>query len=79
METFDDFWVYDDALADYSVATQQELGLVGNGPDSTVANIDTDRIQRVIDLLEEADLDAPDLTPDDLVTNEFIDPDIGFE
>jgi len=79
VETFADFWTYDQALADYSVATQTDLGLVGNGPDDTVGNLDDDRVQGVIDLLRQADMDVPaDLSADELFTNEYIDPDIGF-
>ena len=47
--TFDSFWVYDQGVADYAVATMDELGLHGNGPDSTVGNMDEARIQKVID------------------------------
>ncbi|MCP3856738.1 MAG: ABC transporter substrate-binding protein [Actinomycetia bacterium] len=76
---FDEFWVYDLALADYSVATQLELGLVGNGPDSTVGNMDPDRIQSVIDQLVAAGLDVPEgITPADIMTNEYIDESIGL-
>ncbi len=77
--TYESFWGYDEALADFSVATQLELGLAGNGPDSTVGNMDPDRIQRVIDSLVEAELlDEGQYTPDDVMTNEFIDESIGF-
>ncbi len=37
---YDGFWVYDEGLAEYSVETQRELGLVGNGPDDTLGNMD---------------------------------------
>ncbi len=33
---YEDFWVYDADLADFSVNAQVELGLVGNGPDGIV-------------------------------------------
>lgn len=76
---YNDFWVYNDALAEFSVAKQLELGLIGNGPDSTVGNIDLDRVQGVIDKMVAAGLDVnPDLQASDLVTNEFIDESIGL-
>ena len=79
VEQYDDFWTYDQGLADYSVTTQRELGFVGNGPDDTLGNMDTERVQGVLDQIRGAGLDVPeDLTVDDLVTNEFVDPDIGL-
>ena len=76
--TINSFWVYDQGVADFSVATQKELGLAGNGADSTVGNIDASRVQRVIDQIKAAGLETADVTADDLFTNEFIDESIGF-
>ncbi len=76
---FDDFWVYDQGIADFSVKTQLDLGLVGNGPDSTVGNMDEARIQRVLDQLVNAGLvEEGEFSPSDMMTNEFIDESIGF-
>jgi hypothetical protein len=79
VEKYADFWVYDLALADFSVATQVELGLVSNGPDGTVGNMDTARVQSIIDQLDQAEMEFPaGITPDDVFTNEYIDDSIGF-
>jgi 4-hydroxy-L-threonine phosphate dehydrogenase PdxA len=79
VETADSFWVYTAELAEWSVAKQIELGLVGNGPDGTIGNMETDRIQKVIDDLRTAGLEVPDdLTAEDMFTNEFIDDSIGL-
>ena len=79
VEQFDTFWSYDAGKAAYSVQSQLDLGLAGNGPDDTVGNMEIARLQRVIDSMRTADLDFPDdLGPDDLVTNEYIDDSIGF-
>jgi hypothetical protein len=80
VDQYDDFWVYDEGLADYSVQTQKDLGLVGNGPDDTLGNMDEARIQTVIDQIrDDAGLDVPDdLVAADVFTNEFIDPNIGL-
>ncbi len=79
VEAYASFWEYPAELADFSVATQLELGFAGNGPDSTVGNMDEARVQQVIDAMRTASMDFPDdLTPADLVTNEFIDESIGF-
>ena len=76
---YDDFWTYDEGLAQYSVETQRELGIIGNGPDGTLGNMDEARVQGVIDQIRDAGLEVPeDLTVADLVTNEFVDPDIGL-
>jgi len=75
-----DFWEYDEGLAEYSVETQRELGLVGNGPDDTLGNMEEDRIQGVIDQIrDDAGIAiAEDLVAADLFTNEFIDDTIGL-
>jgi len=80
VETFDTFWVYSEGLASFSAEVQAEQGLVGNGPDGTVGNMDEARIQGVIDQIrDDAGLDVPaDLVAADLFTNEFIDESIGF-
>ncbi len=76
---YNDFWVYNEGLAEFSVAKQLELGLIGNGPDSTVGNFDLDRVQGVINKMVAAGLEInPDLQASDLVTNEFIDESIGL-
>lgn len=79
VEQFADFWVQSDAITAWSVEQQVALGLVGNGPDSTVGNMDADRIQGVIDSMAAAGMDVPEgLTADQLFTNEYIDTSIGF-
>jgi hypothetical protein len=77
---YDTFWTYDEGLAEYSVQTQKELGLVGNGPDDTLGNMEEDRIQGAIDQIRDAGLDVPeDLEASDIFTNEFIDESIGVK
>ena len=79
VKQYDTFWTYSQGVADFSVKTQKELGLVGNGPDSTLGNMDEARIQSVIDQMRTAKLDfSADLKASDLFTNEFIDPSIGM-
>ncbi|MDQ3175971.1 MAG: ABC transporter substrate-binding protein [Actinomycetota bacterium] len=80
VEGFDTFWTYDEGVADFSVETQKELGLVGNGPDDTLGNMDEARIQGVIDQMRDAGVDGvpEDLEAADLFTNEFIDTSIGL-
>ncbi len=78
MTQFDDFWVYDEAVADFAVETMLELGLVANGPDSTIGNFDTARVQQAIDQMIAVDLAPADLTADQIVDNQFIDESIGL-
>jgi hypothetical protein len=79
VEQYDSFWVYDEGVAEYSIATQIELGLVGNGPDATLGNMEPERVQAVIDAMTSAGMDVLDgLTAADISTNEFIDDSIGL-
>lgn len=83
VEEYNTGWVYSAGVADFSVRQQLELGLVGNGTDETLGNFDLDRVTTFLDNaypVYEANGDdpAPGLTPEDLVTNEFIDPSIGL-
>jgi hypothetical protein len=77
----DSFWqLTDDSVAN-SVQVMTDLGLVSNGPDDTLGNFDLDRVTDIITAISEQ---VPSvtvlegLTAEDLVTNEFIDPSIGF-
>jgi hypothetical protein len=80
VKKYDTFWTYDQGLADYSVKTQREQGFVGNGPDSTLGNLDEARLQGVVDQIRKAGLGVPaTLEASDLFTNEFIDPSIGLK
>jgi hypothetical protein len=84
VEAYATFWVYSDAVAAYSVETQLGIGLVGNGHDDIVGNVDPERVPSLIDIAtgmyaDDAEKDIrTDLTPADLFTDEFIDPSIGF-
>ena len=82
VEQYDTGWVYSQGVADYSVETQRELGLVGDGDDGVHGNFDLDRVQTLIDQVTPIFTDqgtppADGLTPEDVVTNEFIDDGIS--
>lgn len=74
---FNDFWTYDEALGAASVELQKELGLVGNGPDSTLGNFDEARLAGFIAIAGPV-FGTEGLTPADLMTNEYIDESIGL-
>ncbi len=76
-------WTYTQGVADYSVKAQVDLGLVGDGPDSTYGNFDGDRFADFFDKASKVytDLGTPPAsgyTPADLYTNQFIDTSISF-
>ena len=79
VESFNSFWVYGEEIADYSVKAQSELGLVGNGTNDVVGDMDQNRVQEVIDLMDEAGIDTNEIGPSDIFTNEYIDESIGFD
>jgi hypothetical protein len=74
---FNDFWTYDEALGAASVELQKELGLVGNGPDSTLGNFDEARLEGFLAVAGPV-FGTEGLTPADLMTNEYIDESIGL-
>ena len=83
VDEYDTGWVYSAGVAEFSVQQQLDLGLVGNGPDATLGNFDLDRVQEVLDIVtpifaEQGTPIADGVTPDSLVTNEFIDMSIGL-
>jgi hypothetical protein len=83
VETFDNGWVYTEGVAEYAVETMVNDGLLSNGPDDTIGNFDLDRVTALIEkaIPVYTSLGQPPLeglTAEDVVTNEFIDPDIGL-
>ena len=84
VEQYDTGWVYSQGVADFSVKQQKELKLVSNGSNSGVGDFDLDRVQKILDVMGPiaAKLGTPPvdgLKVEDLVTNEFLDPEIGLK
>jgi hypothetical protein len=76
---YDDFWVYDEGIANFAVDKMLELGLMGNGPDGVMGTMEEDRVQKVIDDIRAAGISVPDdLVASDMFTNEFLDTSIGL-
>ena len=74
-------WVYSAGLADYAIEKMRS-DFVTNGPDQTLGNFDTARVQRMIEIVTPiftAQRQPPKegLTPEDVATNEFVDTSIG--
>jgi hypothetical protein len=76
-------WVYDEAVANYAVAEMKKLKIASNGDNSYVGDMDSARIQKIIDVdtpiyTKAGTVLKSGLKPSDIFTNEFIDKKIGF-
>jgi hypothetical protein len=76
-------WTYTEGTINYGVETMRNDGLVANGPDGVMGKFDLDRVAELIELavpIYEAQGASPKegVTPEDIVTNEFIDESIGL-
>jgi hypothetical protein len=83
VEEYDNGWIYSAGVAEYCVETMLELGIMGNGIDATIGNFEESRVQALIDkavpIYESQNHPVkPDITPADIMTNEFIDESIGL-
>ena len=84
VDTFKDFWQYSPGMADYAVKTLKDLGLVSNGPDKTLGNMQSERVTRMVSILTPifAAQRKPvkeGLKAEELFSNEFIDTNIGLK
>jgi hypothetical protein len=83
VEQYDTGWVYSQGLADYSVKTMIDKGLVSNGGNDTLGDFDDARTSELFDTALPiftaggAEITAG-LTATDIYTNEFIDTSIGL-
>jgi hypothetical protein len=83
VQKFNNGWQYSQGVADYAVKTMLDLGLVGNGPDKTLGNMEPDRIDKIISIVGPALATTgkqikDGLKASDMSTNEFIDMNIGL-
>jgi hypothetical protein len=81
---FKDFWQYSPGMADYAVKTLKDLGLIGNGPNKTIGDMQAERVKRMVDILTPifAAQRKPvksELRAEDLFTNDYINPNIGLQ
>lgn len=75
------WWKTDRDVTDYAARTMVENGIIGNGPNATIGDFDMDRVAEMLEIVK-PDLDEradPDVAPEDVVTNRFIDPSIGLK
>ena len=83
VQEFNNGWVYTEGVANYAVETMINDGLMGNGPNETLGDFDLDRVNGLIEIARPVyaalGQEPPaDLTAEDIVTNQFIDPSIGL-
>lgn len=84
VEELDTFWTLSEGGNNFAVAQMKKLGVVANGLNETLGDFDMERTQKVVDLLnpifEEKSVRTwdPEVTAEDIVTNEFIDQSIGL-
>lgn len=76
-------WTLSEGEVEWANQISLEEGLVGNSPDGALGSFDLDRVNTFIEnylpILEKQGRPADaDLTADDIVTNRFIDPEIGL-
>lgn len=75
------WWKTSAALNDFTVKRLVEMGGVGNGANDTLGDFDMERVAKIHGIVkgwldERAD---PDVKPEDVVTNRFIDPSIKLD
>ncbi len=84
VKELDNFWTSSKATHAAATVAMKDLGLVTDGDNGMVGDMDGDRIQGLIDILrpifEESGAEGfnPDVTADDVYTNEFLDPSISL-
>ena len=74
--------VVDEAANTFASDVLLDLGLVDNGANATLGDLDEDRVQLMIDLTVpvfiDQGIDDPGVTVDSLVTNQFVDEAVGL-
>lgn len=78
VEEFDSGWVYSAGVADFAYQQLKDLGISTNGPEG-FGSFDMERVQQVIDdegpvLADQGAVLKDGVTPEDIATNQFIDP-----
>jgi hypothetical protein len=76
-------WEYTQGAADFGVKTIQADGLIANSPEGVIGQFDTERVAKLIELAvpiytAQGATPKDGVTPDDIVTNQFIDTSIGL-
>ena len=84
VKELDSFWTSSKASHAAATVAMRDLGLVTDGGNGFIGDMNGDRIQGLIDILTpiftEQGVESfdPNVTPDDVYTNEFLDPSISL-
>ncbi|MGN0099486.1 MAG: ABC transporter substrate-binding protein [Dietzia sp.] len=83
VEQYNTGWIYSQGQADYGLAKMREEGLVSDGANGVAGDFDPARWERLIELnrpiFAEGGIEiAEPMTPEVVMTNEFIDPTISL-
>ena len=75
------WWKTPMGLMEFGATTMRDAKIVANDENGTVGAFDMDRVARMAEITKPwlDERSNPDVTPDDVVTNRFIDPSIGFK
>lgn len=84
VEEYNTGWVYSAGVAEFSHQAMKDLNIIQTDTSGLFGGMDATRIQSIMDtftpILEASGTDvADDLTPEDLFTNEFLDPSITLD
>jgi hypothetical protein len=83
VSTFDSYWTQTLDDTAYSVRTQIDADIIGNGETPTFGDLEPDRvrdfIQIVTPILRDSGREVPDLEPTDIVDNSFLDSSISYQ
>lgn len=74
------WWKTDPGQAAFAAETMVATGVIGNGANETIGDFDMERVTSIYEIVK-PHLDEranPDVTPEMVVTNQFIDPSIGL-
>jgi hypothetical protein len=76
-------WAYTEDAAEFGITKIIEDGLIANSPDGVLGQFDLDRVSTLIELAvpiytAQGATPKDGVTPDDIVTNQFIDTSIGL-
>ncbi|MBX6389639.1 MAG: hypothetical protein IRZ08_11695 [Frankia sp.] len=81
VQQYDSAWKYGAEAADFAHSEGVRMGVLDNGPGGVIGKFDEARVQKLIDIVRDygsGDLSVPDgLTPDTVMTNQFIDDSIS--
>lgn len=76
---YDTGWLYDLGSAQFAYENMLALGILGNGSDGAVGSFDLARVASLQQIIADVtDFPVDDLTAEEMVTNQFIDPTISL-